>query len=76
MENGGLREVSNLEYAFAMRMLSIEQVRARLRKMTDADHQAIARRTGVGYSTIRKIAYGITMNPRVDTFQRLARAVA
>ena len=50
---------------------SVEAVCERLLKLTSAQVQALAHRSGISFSTIDKIRRGITPNPGVNTIAAL-----
>lgn len=60
---------------WGMKALTLNQMQAALREQSEKEHQALADRSGVPFSTIRKIAYGITASPRYSTFVKLAAAM-
>lgn len=48
-------------------------IRARLKPMSYEERDAVAKATGVPFSTVQKIAIGQTEDPRVSTVEALAK---
>jgi len=54
-------------------MTMLAFIRERLAGRTQAEWRSIAEATGVPYTTLEKIAYGVTEDPRVSTVEPLFR---
>ena len=50
---------------------TIESIRRKLREFSIAEHRLISEKAGIPLDTLRKVAYGITANPRYDTYIKL-----
>ncbi len=61
------------EYSQEASMTMLEFVKARLQGRTQAEWRAVGDATGVPYSTIEKIVYGLTTDPRVSSVEPLYR---
>lgn len=48
----------------------LSMVRARLKKLTGAQMEELAKDSGVGKQTLVNIRYGITANPGIETVRR------
>lgn len=59
----------------SMELSTIAEVRLALRQMQRKAWMEIAEESGVPPSTVEKIAYGVTTNPKLDTFEPLRAAV-
>jgi len=54
-------------------MSMLEFIREQLQGRSQAEWRVIADRAGIPYSTLEKIAYGLTENPRIGTVEPLYR---
>jgi transcriptional regulator with XRE-family HTH domain len=52
----------------------ITPIRERLSGMTQSQRKRLSAVTGVPFHTIQKISIGETLNPRIDTWAKLAAA--